>query len=158
MKNKNLTISIFLACLMLSGAKCSENGDGVASILQEKPEIVTNPTPEDPSTEVEGKTLFCEAAFQPGGPGTDVAYAHLAPTAKDAKSLMLEVEHQGYSFYVCWDFSLTTLYMTIKKGSEALAFSTARIPDNGHNDSMLQVGSSPRVWLSCDFVEYRPKH
>ena len=103
------------------------------------------------------KTLYCEANLQPNGPSTAFNKAALVIAKQDLNSVNLAVEHQGYSFQVIWNFSLTTLYMTIEKNGERLAFSTARVPDENHNDSMLDIGSSPRIWLSCDFVEYRPK-
>ncbi len=102
-------------------------------------------------------TLSCNANYQSGGAGTAPIKADLVISKQDAESVTLETEHQGHTFQVMWHYSLTTLYMTIKKGGERVAFSTSRVPDKDHNDSMLDVGGKPRIWLSCDFVEYRPK-
>jgi hypothetical protein len=104
-----------------------------------------------------GPTRSCTATYQAGGPGTVVTKTNLAVTKQDSNSMTLNAEHEGYTFQVVWHFTLTTLYMTIKKGAEQLGFSTSRIPDKDHNDSVLDVGTSPRVWVACDFVEFRPK-
>lgn len=117
---------------------------------------VSSSAPESLSTP-SALTLSCNANYQSGGAGSAYTKAALAISNQGADSLTQEVEHEGYSFQVVWHYSLTTLYMTIKKGGENVAFSTSRVPDNDHNDSMLDVGDKPRVWLSCDFVEYRPK-
>ncbi|MEI6789629.1 MAG: hypothetical protein WCK42_00420 [Myxococcaceae bacterium] len=51
-----LIASIFFACLMLSGAKCSENDNG-DGLLQKQPETGTNPAPVEPSAQNIYETL-----------------------------------------------------------------------------------------------------
>lgn len=109
-------------------------------------------------TQENKRTLSCNANFQPGGPGTAVSKQELAVENQDSESIAMAIVHQGYSFKVNWHYSLTTLYMLIKKGDVDVVSATARVPDPNHNDSMLDAFGPPRVWLSCDIVEYRPKH
>ncbi len=139
---KTISLAVSLGLLALSACASPEDG---AKELEKVAQLSAGPT------------LSCTASYQPNGPGTDVSTKNLAIAEQDASSMTLRVEHEGYSYEVIWNRPLTTLYMTISKGGDTLGFSTARIPDNNHNDSQLDIGGMPRMWLSCDFVEFRPK-
>lgn len=103
-----------------------------------------------------GPTLACKANYQAEGPGGDTTRTDLKVTKQTADSLTMAAEHEGHAFQVVWNYKYTALYMDIKKGGERVANSTSRVPDRGHNESFLDVGQKPRMWVDCDFVELRP--
>jgi len=103
-------------------------------------------------------TLECTAYHQPGGPGTPSQSAKLALKEKTPDGLTHEIEHAGFRYQVYWDYKLTTLYMTVSRDGKKILFATSRVPSQDHNDSMADVTLPEhlRLYLSCDFVEYRP--
>ena len=108
-----------------------------------------------------GLTLSCNANQQTGGAGKPPLRAELSLVKQSDDDVLMHVEHLGYSYDVDWNIKLTALYMTIKKADRTggWATSTARVPSKDHNDSMLDVTFPDpllRLYLTCDFVEYRP--
>jgi len=106
-----------------------------------------------------GLTLSCTAYHQPGGPGTTPQSAVLALKEKTPDGMTQEIEYAGFRYQVYWHYKLTTLYMTILKDKRKILFTTSRVPSQDHNDSMADVTLPEhlRLYLTCDFVEYRPK-
>ncbi|MGE3611091.1 MAG: hypothetical protein AB7I27_15985 [Bacteriovoracaceae bacterium] len=94
--------------------------------------------------------LVCEAWFQESEKPLEKQRMDIISDTKIEKKF--STAFKGYVFEVNWHYELTSLYTHIKKNSEYILSTTARVPTENHPEAFtdLNLPNGPRLSVNCE--------
>lgn len=94
--------------------------------------------------------IFCEGWHQL--PGRSLEKSRMTVINSSNDGITFETSLHEYKYQVTWNFSLTSLYSTVKKNDIQLLFTTARVPTENHSDSFtdFKLLDGTRLSINCE--------